>query len=85
MSSNIPVWYNRNNRFSVEGGDELVLSKTTLAIGISERTEVEAIERIASRLFHDSNFTRVIAMKIPNKRAFMHLDTVFTMSLISIY
>ena len=48
MSSNIPVWYNRNNRFSVEGGDELVISKDTLAIGISERTEVEASERIAS-------------------------------------
>jgi arginine deiminase len=79
MKYNIPVWYDRNNRFSVEGGDELVLSKDTLAIGISERTEVEAIERIASKLFHGSNFTRVMALKIPNKRAFMHLDTVFTM------
>lgn len=79
MNHNIPVWYNRNNRFSVEGGDELVLSRNTLAVGISERTEAEAIERIASRLFHDSDFTRVMALKIPNKRAFMHLDTVFTM------
>ena len=79
MKYNIPVWYDRNNRFSVEGGDELVLSKDTLAIGISERTEVEAIERIASKLFHGSNFTRVMALKIPSKRAFMHLDTVFTM------
>ena len=78
-NQNIPVWYNRNNRFSVEGGDELVLNKHTVAIGISERTEAEAIERIASRLFHDSEFTRVLAIKIPSKRAFMHLDTVFTM------
>ena len=78
-NQNIPVWYNRNNRFSVEGGDELVLNKHTIAIGISERTEAEAIERIASRLFHDSEFTRVLAIKIPAKRAFMHLDTVFTM------
>lgn len=78
-NQNIPVWYNRNNRFSVEGGDELVLNKRTVAIGISERTEAEAIERIASRLFHDSEFTRVLAIKIPAKRAFMHLDTVFTM------
>lgn len=78
-NQNIPVWYNRNNRFSVEGGDELVLNKHTVAIGISERTEAEAIERIASRLFHDSEFTRVLAIKIPTKRAFMHLDTVFTM------
>ena len=78
-NQNIPVWYNRNNRFSVEGGDELVLNKHTVAIGISERTEAEAIERIASRLFHDSEFTRVLAIKIPARRAFMHLDTVFTM------
>lgn len=78
-NQNIPAWYNRNNRFSVEGGDELVLNKHTVAIGISERTEAEAIERIASRLFHDSEFTRVLAIKIPAKRAFMHLDTVFTM------
>lgn len=78
-NQNIPVWYNRNNRFSVEGGDELVLNKHTVAIGISERTEAEAIERIASRLFHDFEFTRVLAIKIPAKRAFMHLDTVFTM------
>lgn len=75
----VPMWYNRNNRFSVEGGDELVLNKDTLAIGISERTEVEAIEKIASKLLRESDFKRVVAMKIPSKRAFMHLDTVFTM------
>ncbi len=77
--ANIPVWYSRNNRFSVEGGDELVLNKDTLAIGISERTEVEAIEKIASKLLKNSDFKRVLAIKIPSKRAFMHLDTVFTM------
>ncbi|MDO4870509.1 MAG: arginine deiminase [Candidatus Saccharibacteria bacterium] len=77
--ANVPVWYNRNNRFSVEGGDELVLNKETLAIGISERTEVEAIEKIASKLLRESNFKRVMAIRIPSKRAFMHLDTVFTM------
>ncbi len=77
--AHVPMWYNRTNRFSVEGGDELVLNKDTLAIGISERTEVEAIEKIASKLLRESDFKRVVAMKIPSKRAFMHLDTVFTM------
>lgn len=77
--AHVPMWYNRNHRFSVEGGDELVLNKDTLAIGISERTEVEAIEKIASKLLRESDFKRVVAMKIPSKRAFMHLDTVFTM------
>lgn len=74
-----PVWYQRNSRFSIEGGDELVLNRETLAIGISERTEVQAIEKLASKLLKNSNFRRVIAIKIPSTRAFMHLDTVFTM------
>lgn len=78
-NAKIPVWYNRHNRFSLEGGDELVLNKETLAIGISERSEAEAIEKVASKLLRESNFKRVLAVKIPSKRAFMHLDTVFTM------
>lgn len=77
--SQIPLWYHRKNRFSVEGGDELVLSKEVVAIGISERTEAEAIEKIASKLLKSSDFKRVLAIKIPSTRAFMHLDTVFTM------
>ncbi len=77
--TNTPVWYDRDNRFSVEGGDELILNKETVAIGISERTEAEAIERIASKLLRESAFKRVLAIKIPSRRAFMHLDTVFTM------
>lgn len=75
----IPAWYTRNERFSVEGGDELVLNKHTVAIGISERTTPEAIERIAQNLFTHTDFTKVIALQIPKTRAFMHLDTVFTM------
>ncbi len=77
--ANVPVWYGRNNRFSMEGGDELVLSKETLAVGISERTEAEAIEKMAGKLLKESDYKRVVASKIPSKRAFMHLDTVFTM------
>ena len=44
----IPVWSGRNQRFSIEGGDELVLSHDTMAIGISERTTAEAIETMAT-------------------------------------
>lgn len=75
----IPAWYTRDERFSVEGGDELVLNKHTVAVGISERTSAEAIEKIAQNLFAHTEFTKVIALEIPNSRAFMHLDTVFTM------
>lgn len=76
---NVPVWYNRNQRFSIEGGDELVLSHEVMAIGISERTSAEAIEAMATKLFAGSEFKKVIAMEIPKSHAFMHLDTVFTM------
>ncbi len=77
--ANIPVWYDRDEKFSIEGGDELVLSRDTVAIGISQRTTAEAIEATAIELFKHSSFKRVIAIEIPKIRAFMHLDTVFTM------
>jgi arginine deiminase len=75
----VPVWYDRTNRFSMEGGDELVLSSEVMAIGISERTTAEAIERMAANLFAGSNFHKILAIEIPKSHAFMHLDTVFTM------
>lgn len=75
----VPVWYNRDEKFSMEGGDELVLSREVMAIGISERTSAEAIEKMATKLFAGSSFKKVIAMEIPKSHAFMHLDTVFTM------
>ena len=47
---NIPLWVDRDCPFNIEGGDELVLSKDVLAIGISERTSAQAIERLARRI-----------------------------------
>ena len=76
----VPVWLNRDYKFSIEGGDILVLKKDVLAIGISARTTPAAIEHIAKNLFaYGSNITKVLAVSIPKKRSFMHLDTVFTM------
>ncbi|KRL06181.1 arginine deiminase [Liquorilactobacillus oeni] len=75
----IQVWRNRNHDKSIEGGDELVLSKDTLAIGISQRTTAVAIEDIARGLFEDGTFKKIIAIRIPHSHAMMHLDTVFTM------
>ena len=76
---NVPVWYDRHEKFSMEGGDELVLNGKVMAIGISERTTAEAIEKMATKLFAGSSFKKVVAMEIPKSHAFMHLDTVFTM------
>lgn len=76
----IPRWYDRDMDFSIEGGDQLILSNKVIAIGISERTDPEAIEIFAKKIFSSgASFDTILAFDIPKKRAFMHLDTVFTM------
>ncbi len=77
---NIKCFYDRNQTFSLEGGDILVLSDKVLAIGVSQRTHPTAIEILAKNLFYKykTNFEVILAFDIPKTRAFMHLDTVFT-------
>ncbi len=74
-------WYNRDKAHSIEGGDILVLSPKILAIGISDRTEPVAIEKLAKNIFNaeEESFEVILAFDIPKTRAYMHLDTVFTM------
>lgn len=73
-------YYDRYNPYHIEGGDVLVINETTLAIGVSQRTQAEAIETLANNLFNEksSKINKILAFTIPNCRAFMHLDTVFT-------
>lgn len=74
-----PMFYSRYNTFHIEGGDILNLSDKVLAVGISQRTEPDAIDQLARNIFSsDSPIEVVLAFKIPSSRAFMHLDTVFT-------
>ena len=76
----IPFWYDRCEDTSIEGGDQLILSDKVIAIGVSERTDAESVEKLARRIFEkDEAFEVVLAFDIPKRRAFMHLDTVFTM------
>lgn len=72
-------WYDLSGSFSIEGGDVLVLSKDIVAVGLSERTTVSGAESFARNLLQNSGFKKVLAFDIPESRAFMHLDTVFTM------
>ena len=76
----VPFWFNRDEKTSLEGGDELILSKEVLAVGISQRTDSKSVEKLARKLLYypDTSFKTVLAFKIPVSRAFMHLDTVFT-------
>ena len=73
------LWYNLYDDYSIEGGDVLVLSHEVVAIGRSERTTIAGIERFAINLLSGSDYKKVLVFDIPKSRAFMHLDTVFTM------
>lgn len=76
----IEMWRDRKSDTFMEGGDELVLTDKVLAIGISQRTQPKAIEELAHSLFKkNSSFDTILAIKIPDVREMMHLDTVFTM------
>ena len=76
---NTPMWYEIGGKYSIEGGDVLVLSKDIVAIGFSQRTTLAGIECFAEKLLRNSEFKKVLVFDIPKCRAFMHLDTVFTM------
>ena len=80
MLKGTPEYYSRYNTFHIEGGDILNINDKVLAIGISQRTEPDAIDAIAKNIFNDptSPIETILAFNIPNSRAFMHLDTVFT-------
>ncbi|MCL1983641.1 MAG: arginine deiminase [Clostridiales bacterium] len=73
------MWYDYDQEYSIEGGDVLVLSKDVVAIGLSQRTTAAGIERFAENILGNSEFRKVLVFDIPKCRAFMHLDTVFTM------
>jgi arginine deiminase len=77
---NVPFWYDRTDKFSLEGGDILILNKNIIGVGISQRTDPTAIEIFAKNVLNgDNDFNRILAFDIPKNRSFMHLDTVFTM------
>ena len=77
---NVAKYYDRYSEFHIEGGDILNLNAKILAVGLSQRTQAGAIERLAKNIFADasSKIETILAFVIPNCRAFMHLDTVFT-------
>lgn len=74
------LYYNRKYDWSTEGGDLLNINDHIIAIGISQRTQPEAIDQLAKNFFKDPacKIDTILAFNIPSSRAFMHLDTVFT-------
>lgn len=73
-------FYGRGKDYHIEGGDILNINKNLLMIGISQRTELNAIRVLAKNVLEDkdNDINEIIGVNIPNERAYMHLDTVFT-------
>lgn len=67
-----------NYRNTLEGGDVMMVAKNHLLIGCSERTSALAINEIIKLLFEKDVVAKITVIKIPNKRDYMHMDTVFT-------
>ncbi|MCC3774274.1 arginine deiminase [Streptomyces sp. UNOB3_S3] len=64
---------------TIEGGDVLVIGEGAVLIGMSERTTPQAVEMLARGLFAAGSARTIVALDMPKRRAFMHLDTVMTM------
>ncbi|PYQ34060.1 MAG: hypothetical protein DMF57_07365 [Acidobacteria bacterium] len=69
----------RDRKRTIEGGDVLVARRDLLIVGLSERTNRDAITELARSLREvDAGVSTIIAVELPKQRSFMHLDTVFT-------
>ena len=65
----------------IEGGDVMVLKEDHVFIGLSERTNLEAVRMLAKKIFatKGNTITKISAIDMLEKtRRNMHLDTVFT-------
>jgi arginine deiminase len=76
------VWYDGADAApaTIEGGDILVIGNGAVLVGMSERTTPQAVEVLARRLFAEGAARCLVAIDMPKTRAFMHLDTLFTMA-----
>ncbi|MGA9276996.1 arginine deiminase [Ilumatobacter sp.] len=75
-------------RMHVEGGDVMPIGNGAVMIGMGERTTPQAVGYIARELFRKGAATKVLAVRLPAMRSYMHLDTVMTMcdrDLVTVY
>ena len=64
---------------SLEGGDIMPIGNGAVLVGMGERSTGRMVEHIARSLFAAGSADRVIACRMAQDRAYMHLDTVFNM------
>lgn len=63
---------------TLEGGDVMMVSPKHLIIGCSERTSQSGANEAIKLLFEHGIVEKITVVKIPHKRDYMHIDTVFT-------
>ncbi|WP_336514686.1 arginine deiminase family protein [Pollutibacter soli] len=67
-----------DRKVTLEGGDVMVVTKDHLLVGVSERTSLEAAYQVVKILFEKNVVKKISIVRIPKKRDYMHIDTVFT-------
>jgi arginine deiminase len=68
----------QDDKTTLEGGDVMVVSENHVIIGCSERTSLSGAHEAIKLLFENKVVEKVTVLKIPHKRDYMHIDTVFT-------
>lgn len=70
----------RQQIITIEGGDIMMIHPTHLLIGCSERTSENAVNEIIHTIFSKPTLgiEKISVVRIPKKRAQMHIDTIFT-------
>ncbi len=68
----------KGENISIEGGDCMILNKDYFLIGCSERTNAYTIRQLSQTLFDKGVVKNVVQINIPQDRACMHIDTIFT-------
>jgi len=69
----------RSRFITIEGGDVVVLARNVLAVGVSERSTADSVERLASACAQAYGEDIIVfAVVLPRERACIHLDMVFT-------
>ena len=67
-----------DSKVTLEGGDIMMIAPQHVIIGVSERTSMSAAIQLTEILFSKALVEKISIVKIPKKRDYMHIDTIFT-------
>lgn len=68
----------RGEVVSIEGGDLMILNEDYLLVGASERSSSHGFNSLKEHLLDRGIVRNVVQVTVPDDRAYMHLDTIFT-------